>query len=91
MLLIKLHHFFVELLAIVAILILQTLHFGLNALHLKHRLGALESQRENQHHDDHGDKGDGRRVIRCEVVELANQPGGGLEHVRKPFRWGGLC
>ena len=35
-LLVELHHFFVKFLAIIAMLLLQPLHFWLNLLHLQH-------------------------------------------------------
>ena len=79
-LLVELHHLFVQLLPIVAMRLLQTTHLGLQALHLEHALGALQGERREDEHDRDGDQRDGACVAVHEAVELADEPGCCLEH-----------
>ena len=69
MLLVELHHLFVELLAIVAMLVLQFAHLRRKPLHLKHPLGALEGQWSGDRHDHRSDQRNRNDVIVGEAVE----------------------
>ena len=77
--LVQLHHLFVELLAVAAVLLLQLAQLGLQLLHLEHALGRLELQRRRDQHHDQGDHRDREDVVVGEVVELGEQPGGTFE------------
>jgi hypothetical protein len=78
-LLVQLHHLFVELLSIAAVLLLQLAHLGLQLLHLEHALGALQHERGSDDHHDHGDHRDGDDVVVREAVEPGQQRCGRLE------------
>ena len=80
MLLVELHHLFVELGAVVAVLGLQLAHLRRQPLHLEHALGALQRQRCGDHHDDDGDQGDRCGVAVGQAVEPGEQPRGQVEH-----------
>ncbi len=79
-LLVELHHLFVELGAVVAVLGLQLAHLRRQPLHLEHPLGALQRQRRGDHHHDDCDQGDRRGVAVGEAVEPGEQPRRQVEH-----------
>ena len=79
-LLIELHHFFVELLAVVFVLSLELLHLGLQTLHLEHALGALQRERCDQDHHGKRHERNGDCVVVGERIELGNEPGGTFKH-----------
>ena len=81
MLLVELHHLFVELLAVALVLLLDLLHLGLEALHLQHRLRALEGQRGQQDHHREGEERDGDGVVGDQAVEPSQDGGDGVEHL----------
>ena len=78
--LIELHHLFVELLAVVFVLGLELLHLGLQALHLKHALSALQRERGDQHHDGERNERNSDRVVMRQRIELRYEPGGTFKH-----------
>ena len=79
-LLVELHHLFVELRLVVAMLVLQLAHLRREPLHLEHALGALQRQRRGHGHDDRGDHRDGGDVAAREAVEPRQQNGRNREH-----------
>ena len=79
-LLIELHHLFVELLAITAMLCLEPLHLRLQTLHLEHALGALERERGHEDHHGERDQRDREGIVVGQAVELGNEPSWAFEH-----------
>jgi hypothetical protein len=79
-LLVELHHLFVELGAVVAILVLQLAHLRRQLLHLEHALGALERERCGDGHHHGGDHRDRDGVAVRQTVEPRQQGGRNLEH-----------
>ena len=93
-LLVELHHLFVELLAIVFVLGLKLLHFGLQALHFEHALGALQSQWGDQHHHGERNERNSDRIVMRQRIELRYEPSGtfkhGLHHFLRKNVWNGV-
>ena len=89
MLLVELHHLFIELLAVVLVLLLQATHLGLQGLHLEHSLGALEGEGGDQQHDHERHKGDRDCIVMRKAVKLVYEPGGCIKHWGyRPFKLG---
>ena len=78
-LLVELHHLFVELLAVALVLVLQLAHLRRQPLHLEHALGALQVERGDQQHHHHGDHRDRDRVVGGDRVEPGQQRGWDFE------------
>ena len=68
-LLIELHHLFVELGLVVAVLVLELAHLGGQALHLEHALGALQRQRCGDRHDHRSDHGQHHHITAGQAIE----------------------
>ena len=68
-LLVELHHLFVELGAVVLVLRLELLDLRLRPLHGHHRLGLLGRQREHHQHHEDGEQDDGDPEVRDDPVE----------------------
>ena len=75
-LLVELHHLFVELLAVAAVLVLELAHLRGQSLHFKHALGALEDQRRDHQHHDHGDHADRQGVVAGQCIQPGQQCSG---------------
>ena len=79
--LVELHHLFVELRLVVAMLVLQLAHLGREPLHLEHALGALQRERGGDRHDDGGDHRQHRHDVAVgQAVEPRQQSRWNLEH-----------
>ena len=93
-LLVELHHLFVELLAIVFVLGLKLLHFRLQALHFEHALGALQGQWGDQHHHGERNECNSDRIVMRQRIELRYEPSGtfkhGLHHFLRKNVWNGV-
>ena len=72
MLLVELHHLFVQFLTITLVLVLQFLHLRLETLHFQHSLGALHGERGDEKHDGNGHQRDGDGVVVHPSVEGVN-------------------
>ena len=81
-LLVELHHLFVQLLAIATVLLLQPSQLRLQPLHLEHALGGLQLEGCGDEHHHQCDHRDGEDVVVGEVVELGQQPGRSLEQTK---------
>ncbi len=68
-LLVELHHFFVELGAVVLVLRLELLDLRLRPLHVHHRLGLLGGEREEREHHHDREHDDGDAEVRDQAVE----------------------
>ena len=84
MLLVELHHLFVETLAITLVLVLQLLHLWLQTLHLQHSLGALQGEWGDEQHDGQSHQSYGNGVVVRPSVEGVDEPGKWLKH-GEPF------
>jgi len=77
-LLVELHHLFVQALAVTLVQVLQLAHLRLQLLHLEHSLGALQGQGRDEEHHCHGDQAEGDRVVVGPAVEGVDEPGKGV-------------
>lgn len=80
-LLVELHHLFVQLLAITFVLILQLLHLWLKTLHFQHSLGALHCERSDEQHDGKRHNGNCYRVTVHPPVGGVDEPCACLKHI----------
>ena len=83
-LLIKLHHALLHLLAVIARVFLELFHFWLQLFHFGHRHVGLIRQRQEDRLDDQGQTNDRPPHVADKLVQLMKQPKDGFRKEKEP-------